>query len=115
MRRRRMSHTTMLSSESSVSALGITRVSRTEGQQGRLTNSGYLIKIISSFEQCFILFCSFPLLFAFVVGGLGFEFCVFVAGWRHALRSEWPIIIIINEGLTGPQGFPPGVASKDTK
>ena len=48
-----------------------------------------------SFEQCFILFCSFPLLFAFVVGGLGFEFCVFVAGWRHALRSEWPFIIII--------------------
>ena len=37
----------------------------------------------------------FPLLFAFVVGGLGFEFCVFVAGWRHALRSEWPFIIII--------------------
>ena len=35
------------------------------------------------------------LLFAFVVGGLGFEFCVFVAGWRHALRSEWPFIIII--------------------
>ena len=40
-------------------------------------------------------FCSFPLLFAFVVGGLGFEFCVFVAGWRHALRREWPFIIII--------------------
>ena len=35
------------------------------------------------------------MLFAFVVGGLGFEFCVFVAGWRHALRSEWPFIIII--------------------
>ena len=33
------------------------------------------------------------MLFAFVVGGLGFEFCVFVAGWRHALRSEWPFII----------------------
>ena len=32
---------------------------------------------------------------AFDVGGLGFEFCVFVAGWRHALRSEWPFIIII--------------------
>ena len=48
-----------------------------------------------SFEQCFILFCSFLLLFAFVVGGLRFEFCVFVAGWRHALRSEWPFIIII--------------------
>ena len=50
---------------------------------------------VLSFEQCFILFCSFPLLFAFVAGGLGFEFCVFVAGWRHALRSEWPFIIII--------------------
>ena len=48
-----------------------------------------------SFEQCFILFSSFPLLLAFDVGGLGFEFCVFVAGWRHALRSEWPFIIII--------------------
>ena len=35
----------------------------------------------------------FPFLLAFVVGGLGFEFCVFVAGWRHALRSEWPFII----------------------
>ena len=33
---------------------------------------------------------------AFVVGGLGFEFCVFVAGWRHALRSEWPFMIIIS-------------------
>ena len=41
-----------------------------------------------SFEQCFLLFSSFPLLLAFVVGGLGFEFCMFVAGWRHALRSE---------------------------
>ena len=30
------------------------------------------------------------------VGGLGFEFRVFVAGWRHALRSEWPFIIIIH-------------------
>ena len=49
---------------------------------------------VLSFEQCFILFCSFPLRFAFVVGGIGFEFCVFVAGWRHALRSEWPFIII---------------------
>ena len=50
---------------------------------------------VLSFEQCFILFSSFPLLLAFVVGGLGFEVCVFVAGWRHALRSEWPFIIII--------------------
>ena len=30
-----------------------------------------------------------------IIGGLGFELCVFVAGWRHALRSEWPFIIII--------------------
>ena len=50
---------------------------------------------VLSFEQCFILFSSFPLLLAFVVGVLGFEFCVLVAGWRHALRSEWPFIIII--------------------
>ena len=30
-----------------------------------------------------------------ITAGLGFEFCVFVAGWRHALLSEWPFIIII--------------------
>ena len=59
-----------------------------------------------SFEQCFILFCNFPLLFAFVVGGLGFELCVFVAGWRHALRSEWPFIIIIIMTVGG-MGFIP--------
>ena len=59
---------------------------------GRVEGGG---QPVLSFEQCFILFCSFPLLFAFVVGGLGFEFCVFVAGWRHALRSEWPFIVII--------------------
>ena len=57
---------------------------------------------VLSFEQCFILFCSFPLLFAFVVGGLGFEFYVFVAGWRHALRSGWPFIIIIINGHLVP-------------
>ena len=59
---------------------------------GRVEGGGQPVLI---FEQCFILFCSFPLLFVFVVGGLGFELCVFVAGWRHALRSEWPFIIII--------------------
>ena len=48
-----------------------------------------------SFEQCFILLSGFPLLLAFDVGGLGLEFRVFVAGWRHALRSEWPFITII--------------------
>ena len=60
---------------------------------------GHPKPLVLSFEQCFIYFCSFPLLFAFVVGGLGFEFCVFVAGWRHALRSEWPFIIIIKFNL----------------
>ena len=62
-----------------------------------------------SFEQCFILFSSFPFLLAFIVGGLGFEFCVFVAGWRHALRSEWPFIIIIIMGQQsqGPSSFQP--------
>ena len=66
-----------------------------------------LLSVLSvlSFEQCFILFCSFPLLFAFVVGGLGFEFCVFVAGWRH-LRSEWPFIIIIMISIKTEQQFP---------
>ena len=69
-----------------------------------------------SFEQCFILFCSFPLLFAFVVGGLGFEFCVFVAGWRHALRSEWPfiiIIIIIIKRRSGINPIPPTVKDRE--
>ena len=46
-------------------------------------------------QLCFILFSSFPFLLAFDVGGLGFEFCVFVAGRRHALRREWPFIISI--------------------
>ena len=40
-------------------------------------------------------FCSFLSFFAFAfvvggpVGGVGFEFCVLVAGWGHALQSEW--------------------------
>ena len=65
-----------------------------------------------SFEHCFILFSSFPLLLAFVVGGLGFEFCLFVAGWRHALRSEWPFIIIyLHLGCSCPTGL--GVCHRD--
>ena len=59
---------------------------------GRVEGGG---QPVLSFEQCFILFYSFPLLLASVVRGLGFEFCVFVAGWRHALRSEWPSVSII--------------------
>ena len=63
---------------------------------GRVEGGG---QPVLSFEQSRLLFCSFPLLFAFIVGGLGFEFCVLVAGWRHALRSEWPFIIIIITGI----------------
>ena len=33
---------------------------------------------------------------------------MFVAGWRHALRSEWPFIIIIIKGL-GVGGAEDGV------
>ena len=39
---------------------------------------------------CFFIFRFLPFLFAFADGGLGFEFCVFVVGWWHAFRSEWP-------------------------
>ena len=54
----------------------------------------YYVYRMVLWDPCLILFSSFPLLLAFDVGGLGFEFCVFVASWRHALRNEWPIIII---------------------
>ena len=30
-----------------------------------------------------------------VVGGLGFEFCMFVVGWRYAFRTEWPFFVLI--------------------
>ena len=66
-----------------------------------------------SFERCLILFSSFPLLLAFVVGGLVFEFRVFVAGWRHALRSEWPFIIIVTTSATAPAP-PPKNATRIT-
>ena len=59
-----------------------TRLGEPSTAPGRVEGGG---QPVLSFEQCFILFSSFPLLLAFVVGGLGFEFCVFVAGWRHAL------------------------------
>ena len=35
--------------------------------------------------------------FAFDVGGLGLEFCVFVVGWRHALRGSGLLVILGNE------------------
>ena len=36
----------------------------------------------------FYFISKFPFLFACDVGGLGFELCVFVTGWRHARSSE---------------------------
>ena len=47
-----------------------------------------------SFEQFFFL-----VFLCVRCWGIGFEFCVFVAGWRHALRSEWPFIINIITGV----------------
>ena len=47
----------------------------------------------------YFIFSSLSFLFAFDVGGLGFEFCVFVAGWEHPLRSEWIFAIIIIIGV----------------
>ena len=70
-----------------------TRLGEPSTVPGRVEGVG---QPVLSFEQCFILFSIlFSLLLAFDVGGLGFEFCVSVAGWRHALRSKWPFIIII--------------------
>ena len=43
-------------------------------------------------EQCFVLFL-FLFTLVFAVWGLGFEFYMFVAGWRQALRREWPSMI----------------------
>ena len=40
-------------------------------------------------------FMYLPFLYEHVVGGLGFEFCVFVVGWRHALQSEWPLLVLL--------------------
>ena len=33
--------------------------------------------------------------FPFQVFAFPFELCMFVVGWRHAFRSEWPFIITI--------------------
>ena len=37
----------------------------------------------------------FPFTFGDCCWGPIFWFCVFVAAWRHDLRSEWPFIIMI--------------------
>ena len=41
---------------------------------------------------------------AFDIGGLGFEFCVFVTGWRHTVRSEWPYITTNNNNKRHASG-----------
>ena len=48
---------------------------------------------LCAFSSLVAFFSSFPILLVFNVGGLGFELCVFIAGWRHALQSEWPFIM----------------------
>ena len=48
-----------------------------------------------AFTYCVLGYLGYLGYLGFVVGGLGFEFCELVAGWRHALQSEWPFIIII--------------------
>ena len=32
---------------------------------------------------------------AFAIGGQGFEFCVFVVGWRHALWSDLVLLLLL--------------------
>ena len=44
---------------------------------GRVEGGG---QPVLSCEQCFCFISCFPSLFAFGVGGLGFEFCLFVGG-----------------------------------
>ena len=68
-----------------------TRLGEPSTVPGRVEGGGHPVL---GYEQCFIFISSFPFLLAFAVGGLGFEFRVFTAGWRHAVRSEWPFIII---------------------
>ena len=40
--------------------------------------------------QCF----AFPFC-CLLLGALCFEFCMFVVGWRHAFRSEWPFVMLV--------------------
>ena len=58
-------------------------------------------RFISGVRTFFCFISCYPFLLAFEVGGLRFELCLFVTGWRHALRSEWPFnnIISIISGL----------------
>ena len=37
----------------------------------------------------------FAFLFAFAVGGLGLEFCVFVVGWRHAFVVSGLLLLLL--------------------
>ena len=67
-----------------------TRLGEPSTVPGRVEGGDQPVLVSSSVLFYFLVFLCFS-----VVGGLGFEFCLFVAGWKHALRSEWPFIIII--------------------
>ena len=45
-------------------------------------------KTVALIRAVFYFISSFPFLFVLAVGGLVFEFCVFVAVWRHAACSS---------------------------
>ena len=58
-----------------------------------LCNTDIISLIYCSYPYSPFTVCNLVLSLPYTI--LSFEFCVFVAGWRHALRSEWPFIIII--------------------
>ena len=47
---------------------------------------------------------TFPFLFAFAAGGLSFELCVFVTGWRMFFGVN---VVITSTALVSPQTLPP--------
>ena len=66
---------------------------RTEHREPGRTSVGRGGSADAELQAVFQVF-TFPLRFS--VGGRGFsEFCVVAIGWRHALQSEWPFIIIV--------------------
>ena len=63
--------------------------------QHRTTTVPYAVPYHIQWRWRWLYLGPFRILRSFVVGGLGFEFCVFIAGWRHALRSEWPLLLLL--------------------
>ena len=59
---------------------------------GRVEGGG---QPVLSFEQYIFLLQVFLSFLRLRLGAWVFEFCVFVAGWRHALKSEWPSITVL--------------------